>query len=143
MALTADAVVRQWFKEVWDEGHEEAIDRLAAPDLVVHGLGGPGAPPIRGADEFKKVFHVFREALGDLEIAVERTVTEGDTCAAYCRVKGRHVGHALGGPPTEHPIEFTGIVICVAQDGRLVEGWNCFDFLTMYQQIGWVKHPLP
>ncbi|HEY9462333.1 MAG TPA: ester cyclase [Vicinamibacterales bacterium] len=143
MAPTAEAVVRQWFKEVWDEGREEAIDRLAAPDLVVHGLGGPGAAPIRGAAEFKKVFHVFWEALGDLEIAVERTVTEGDTCAAYCRVKGRHVGHALGGPPTDHPIEFTGIVICLVQGGRLVEGWNCFDFLTMYQQIGWVKHPLP
>jgi predicted ester cyclase len=143
MAPTAEAVVRQWFKEVWDEGREEAIDRLAAADLVVHGLGGPGAPPIRGAAEFKKVFHVFREALGDLDIAVERTVTEGDTCAAYCRVKGRHVGHALGGPPTDHPIEFTGIVICLVQGGRLVEGWNCFDFLTMYQQIGWVKHPLP
>jgi predicted ester cyclase len=143
MAPTAEAVVRQWFKEVWDEGREEAIDRLAVPGLVVHGLGGPGAPPIRGAAEFKKVFHVFREALGDLDIAVERTVTEGDTCAAYCRVKGRHVGHALGGPPTDHPIEFTGIVICLVQGGRLVEGWNCFDFLTMYQQIGWVKHPLP
>jgi predicted ester cyclase len=128
---------------VWDEGREEAIDRLAVPDLVVHGLGGPGAAPIRGAAGFKKVFHVFREALGDLDIAVERTVTEGDTCAAYCRVKGRHVGHALGGPPTDHPIEFTGIVICLVQGGRLVEGWNCFDFLTMYQQIGWVKHPLP
>jgi predicted ester cyclase len=141
MALTPDVVVRQWFTEVWDEGREDAIDRLAVPDLVVHGLGGPGAPPVRGAVEFKNVFHTFREALGDLEIAVERTVTEGDTCAAYCRVKGRHVGHALGGAPTHRPIEFTGIVMCVVNDGRLVEGWNCFDFLSMYQQIGWIKNP--
>jgi len=21
------------------------------------------------------------------------------------------------------------------------EAWNCFDFLTMYQQIGWVSDP--
>ena len=96
---------------------------------------------MRGPAEFKRVFRIFRDALGDLEIAVERVVTEGDTCAAYCRVKGRHVGHALGGPPTGHPIEFTGIAMCVVRDGRIVEGWNSFDFLSMYQQIGWVGNP--
>ena len=141
MAQTPEAVVRQWFKEVWDEGREEAIDRLAAPNLIAHGLGGPGAPPLRGAAEFKNVFHMFREALGDLEIAVEKVISEGDTCAACCRVRGRHVGHKLGGPPTNHPVEFTGIAMCVVRDGRIVEGWNSFDFLSMYQQIGWVGNP--
>ena len=141
MSNTPDAVVRQWFKEVWDEGREEAIDRLAHPQLVVHGLGGPGEPPMRGTAEFKKVFQVFREALGDLEIAVERTVTEGDQCAAFCRVKGRHVGSALGGTPTKRPVEFCGVTIAIVRDGRIVEGWNCFEFLTMYQQIGWVANP--
>jgi predicted ester cyclase len=139
--MTPDAVVRQWFKEVWDEGDEEAIDRLADPHVVVHGLGGPGSPPMRGTAEFKKTFHIFREALGDLEIAVERTVTEGGQCAAYCRVKGRHVGHAFGGPPTNRAVEFAGLVIVTVRDGRIVEGWNCFDFLSMYQQIGWVGNP--
>jgi predicted ester cyclase len=141
MSNTPDAVVRRWFKEVWDEGREEAIDRIAAPDAIVHGLSGPGGPPMRGMSEFKKVFHTFREALGDLEVAVEQTVVQGDTCAAYCRVKGRHIGHALGGPPTGNPVEFTGTTIVKVRDGRIVEGWNSFDFLTMYQQIGWVKNP--
>ena len=142
MPPTPDAVVRAWFKEVWDEGREDAIDRIAHPDCVIHGLGGPATPPMRGTAEFKKLFHVFRQALGDLEIAVERTVTQGDQCAAYCRVKGRHVGDALGGTPTKRPVEFSGITIAVVRDGRLVEGWNCFDFLSMYQQIGWVDNPV-
>jgi predicted ester cyclase len=141
MASTPDAVTRQWFKEVWDEGREEAIDKLAHAEITVYGLSDPSAPPMRGTASFKQVFHTFREALGDLEIRIERTVTEGDTCAAYCVVKGRHVGQALGGPPTNHPVEFAGITICRVRDGRIVEGWNCFDFLTMYQQIGWVNNP--
>jgi hypothetical protein len=37
MAPTPETVVRQWFKEVWDEGREEAIDRLAEPNLIAHG----------------------------------------------------------------------------------------------------------
>lgn len=141
MSTTPDSIARQWFREVWDEGREDAIDRLAHPSIVVHGLVGPGEPPMRGTADFKKMFHVFREALGDLEIAVETTVTEGEKVAAYCRVKGRHIGQAFGGPPTNRPIEFIGICILVVRDGRIVEGWNCFDFLGMYQQIGWVGTP--
>ena len=139
MSQTPDALVRQWFKEVWDEGREDAIDRLAAPDISVHGLAG--AAPMVGVAAFKEVFRTFREALGDLEIRVERTVVEGDLCAAYCTVKGRHVGHALGGAPTGRPVNFNGMTITRMRDGKIVEGWNCFDFLTMYQQIGWVKTP--
>jgi hypothetical protein len=26
-------------------------------------------------------------------------------------------------------------------DGQIVEGWNSFDFLTMFQQFGWVRTP--
>jgi predicted ester cyclase len=141
MSTTPDAVIRQWFREVWDEGREEAIDRLMAPDSIVHGLVGPGAPPLGGPEPFKELFRTFREALGDLQIAVEKTVVQGDVCAAYCRVKGRHVGHAFGGPPTGKSVEFSGITIARVRDGRLSEGWNVFDFLTMYQQIGWVGNP--
>ena len=139
---TPESVVRQWFKEVWDEGREEAIDRLMAPDSPVHGLAGPDAPPLVGAAAFKPVFHTFREALGDLEIAVERTLVDGEFCTAFCRVKGRHVGSALGGPPTNRPVDFTGMTIARVRNGKLVEGWNVFDFLTMYQQIGWVPNPV-
>ena len=38
-------------------------------------------------------------------------------------------------------VEFDGVVMALVRDGRIVEGWNCFDFLSMYQQIGWVKTP--
>jgi predicted ester cyclase len=141
MAKAPDAVVREWFKEVWDEGREDAIDRLMAPTAQVHGLGGPGGAPMVGPAAFKQIFHTFRDALGDLEIAVERVVVQGDTCAAFCRVKGRHVGHAFGGPPTDRPVEFTGITIARTNGDQIVEGWNSFDFLSMYQQIGWVNNP--
>jgi predicted ester cyclase len=31
---------------------------------------------------------------------------------------------------------FSGVSIAKFEDGKLVEGWNGFDFLTMYQQLG-------
>ncbi|HJR58300.1 MAG TPA: ester cyclase [Vicinamibacterales bacterium] len=142
MPPTPDALLRQWFKEVWDEGNEQAIDRLLAPDGRVMGLTGPDGPPIVGPAAFRPFFHTFREALGDLEIVVERTLVDGDVCTAYCRVKGRHVGRALGGEPTNRPVNFCGVTIARVRGDQLVEGWNVFDFLTMYQQIGWVPNPV-
>ena len=138
MSNAPDEIAREWFKEVWDEGREEAIDRLMAPFAVAYGL--PGGP-IQGPTAFKPLFRTFREALGDLSIEVVRTVVEGDTVWAQCHVTGKHSGAALGGDPTNQPVDFWGIAILKIEDGKIVEGWNCFDMLSMYQQIGWVGSP--
>ncbi len=91
--MSPDAVVRAWFKEVWDEGNEDAIDRLMAPDAVAHGLGPDG---IRGPEAFKPYVRAMRGALGDLEVEVVQTLTDGDRVAAHCHVVARHVGTLFG-----------------------------------------------
>jgi hypothetical protein len=53
MSQTPDAIARQWFKEVWNEGNEAAIDRLLHPDAVAHGLT---PEPIRGPAAFKPFY---------------------------------------------------------------------------------------
>jgi predicted ester cyclase len=138
MAETPDQLARRWFKEVWDDGDESAIDRLMHPKALVHGLGRP----IQGPDQFKPFFRVFHRALGDLQVEVVRTVVQGDMCAAHCHVIGRHIGPDLGGAATGSPVNFWGITILRSENGLIVEGWNSFDFLSMYQQIGWVPNPV-
>jgi predicted ester cyclase len=139
---TPDSLTRQWFQEVWNDGDERAIDRLLSPDAVVHGLGGSDESPMRGPDAFKPVFRTFRAAIEDLRITVERTYECGDTCVAWCRVRGTHSGSAFGGAPSGREVDFQGVTIIRARDGLLVEGWNVFDFLKMYQQIGWIANPV-
>ena len=136
--MSPDAVVRAWFKEVWDEGNEDAIDRLMAQDAVAHGLG---ADEIRGPEAFKPYVRAMRGALGDLEVEVVQTLTDGDRVAAHCHVVARHVGTLFGAAATQRPVDFWGIAIVRVRDGQIVEGWNCFDFLRMYQQMGWVRDP--
>ena len=140
--MTPEAAVRQWFKEVWNEKNEQAIDRLMAPESVVHGLGGTADSPLRGPDAFKQVFHTFHNALDNIQVTVEKTLVDGEFCTALCRVRGQHRGEGFGGPPTDRDVDFTGVVIARVRDGKLVEGWNSFDFLSMYQQLGWIKNPV-
>jgi predicted ester cyclase len=139
--MTPDAAVRQWFTEVWNGKNEAAIDQLMAPESVVHGLGGTDGG-LRGPAGFKQVFHAFHSALDNIHVTVEKTIVEGEFCSALCHVRGHHQGNGFGVPPTGRTVDFTGIIIVRVVNGKLVEGWNSFDFLTMYQQLGLVKDPV-
>jgi predicted ester cyclase len=57
-------------------------------------------------------------------------------------VTGTHTGDTLGIVPTGRKVDFEGMTIARIVRGQFVEGWNCYDFLTMYQQIG-VVPPIP
>jgi steroid delta-isomerase-like uncharacterized protein len=125
--------IRRWFEEVWNKGREEAIDEMFAADGVAHGLEGDA--PIRGAAAFKPFFHKFREAFPEIKVTVEDVVTEGDKVAARCSVRGHHRGDTLGFAATDQPVEFDGMTIARIKDGKIVEAWNNFDFMKMFQQL--------
>ena len=133
MALAPEAVLRTWFDELWNQHREGTIDRLFAAEGLAHGL--PGGP-LRGPAGFRSAYQAFLGAFPDIEITVERSVTDGDHSVMYCRVTGTHTGDGLGIPPTGRRVEFTGMTMAKVSDGQIREGWNCFDFLSMYQQLG-------
>ena len=135
MPPTPESVVRSWFDEVWNQGREDAIDRLFSANGVAHNLPSTDSPPVRGPEAFKPFFRNFREAIPDVRIDVTRTVTEGDMVTVHCHVTGTHRGNAFGAP-TGNPVRFTGICIVRVENGQIVEAWNSFDFLTFYQQLG-------
>ena len=138
MTPTPDSLTREWFEQVWNQGNEDAIDRLLAADARIHGLGGA----MVGPDGFKPMWRTFRATFSELQITVERTMVDGDTTMAHVRVRGRHTGSALGGPASGRPIDIEGVTITRSSGDQLVEGWNVFDFLGMYQQLGWVSNPV-
>ncbi|HEV2799853.1 MAG TPA: ester cyclase [Pyrinomonadaceae bacterium] len=130
------AIIRRWFEEVWNKGREEAIDELFAEDGVAYGLADGTGAPLRGASGFKPFFRNFRGAFPDIEVVVEDTIAEGDRVAARCTVRATHAGDQLGFAATQKPIQITGVAIVRIRDGKIVEAWNNFDFMSMFQQLG-------
>ena len=130
------ALIHRWFEEVWNKGRTDAIDEMFAADGIAHGLSDESGQPLRGPAGFKAFHQKFREAFPDIIVTIEDTVSEGDKIAARCRVRGKHTGDTLGYAATHKPVEFTGMTIIRISDGQIVEAWNNFDFLTMYQQMG-------
>jgi steroid delta-isomerase-like uncharacterized protein len=129
-------LVRRWFEEVWNKGRVEAIDEMFDANGIAHGLSDDPANPIKGPRDFRPFHTVFREAFPNMEIVVEDTVAEGDKVAARCSVRAKHEGAFLGRAATASPVDFTGITIVRIQDGKIVEAWNNFDFMTLHRQVG-------
>ncbi len=135
MSAENKAIVRRWFDEVWNQGRAETIDELFAADGVAHGLG----PDLHGPSEFKPFQASFRQGFPNLRIEIEDMVAEGDKVAYSWTATATHDGHLMGMAPTGKNSRFTGMGIVRVKDGRIVEGWNVFDQLTMFQQLGLVQ----
>jgi steroid delta-isomerase-like uncharacterized protein len=134
--MTNEQFVREWFDQVWNQQREDVIDRMMAPDAVIHDLTPAG--PMKGPVDFKPFYRRFVQAFPDMRIEVLRTITEGDLTAVHCRVSATHSGDALGTPATHRKASISGMAIARIRNDQLVEGWNCFDFLSLYQQLGLV-----
>jgi len=128
------ALVRRWFQEVWNQGRVEVIDELLAQNARIHGLGGD--PELRGPALFKPFFFAFRTAFPDIHIDILQIIAEDDYVSVHCRVTGTHKGALQAYVATQRRIQFAGIGIARIQDGKIVEGWNHFDFMELYKQIG-------
>lgn len=139
MAATPSDVLRTWFERVWNQGDAQGIDDLYGPNAVAHGQPNT---PIPGPEGFRPVYQAFRAAFPNLRIEVTHAISEGDLGVVHCCVTGTHTGHLMGIPPTNRPVDFTGMTMGRVVDGRILEGWNNYDFVTMYQQLG-VEPPQP
>ncbi|HYE14316.1 MAG TPA: ester cyclase [Pyrinomonadaceae bacterium] len=137
------ALLRRWFEEVWNKGRSDAIDEMFAEEGVAHGLADASGAELRGPAHFREFHRSFRDAFPDICVTVEDVIAEGDLVTGRCSVCGVHRGAGLGFDATERPVEFTGISIVRVRDGKIVEAWNNFDFLAMFQQLGAVQTVQP
>jgi steroid delta-isomerase-like uncharacterized protein len=129
-------LIRRWYDEVWNKGRTEAIDEMLAPDCLAHGLADEAGKTLCGPAAFKAFHQKFCGAFPDINVTVEDVVAEGDKVVARCTVRGTHRGGSLGFAATGKPIEITGVSISRIENGKIVEGWNNFDFMTLFQQVG-------
>jgi steroid delta-isomerase-like uncharacterized protein len=125
-------LARRWFEEVWNQRRTETIDELLTDESVSHSESGP----LRGKQQFKERTHAaFLSAFPDLSIALEGTVAEGDDVVVRWYVRGTHLGDGLGFPATGREVSFRGMTWIRFQDGKMVEGWDCWNQAGLIQSL--------
>ena len=124
--MSTSELLKQWYDEVWNNANEGFIDEMLHKDVIIHGLDPAGTT--KGIGNFKTFYKNFRESFPVIHVEVKSLLNNEEFATAYCHVYAKH---AKG-----NNISFTGLCVAKYKDGKLVEGWNNFDFLKMYQQLG-------
>ena len=122
---------RSW--ELLDD--PDVLDEVYASDLVWH----EPDRDVRGAEDARQFFGVYKSAFPDMSATVEDVVAEGDEVVTRVTIGGTHQGEVEEfGPPTGRRVEVQGITIHRIEGGKIVEEWNSYDNMSLMQQLGLV-----
>jgi len=125
--------MRRVVEEVLNQKDLDLVDEFYATDYVFH---VPGNPTIRSSEGFKQYFSTLFAAFPDFHITIEDIFAEGDKVVSRLTMRGTQTGEFMGIPPTGKQTTATGILINRFADGKIVEDWESYDFLSFMQQLG-------
>jgi steroid delta-isomerase-like uncharacterized protein len=130
--VSASALVRRLYDDVWSGAQVGAGEGLLAPTFVGH---MPGHARLEAAQYLHEVA-AFRRGFPDLQLAVIDQFADGDRIVTEFTATGRHGGKILGVPATGKPIRFGGLALTHVGDGRIAEHWDEWDRRVWLEQIG-------
>jgi steroid delta-isomerase-like uncharacterized protein len=127
------ALVRRFYDVFYNGRDQGAIEKFFAADYVHH----PADLPSRRMDyeEFRNREVRFLNAFPDLIRDIEDEVAEGDRVSVRSLLTGTQKGDLPSLPARGKKIEVRSIVIYRIADGKIAEGWECYDSLSMMMQL--------
>ena len=120
-----ESLLAQWFRRVWTEADESAIDELAAADGVSHGL----METIVGIAAWRKDFYEpMRAAFDRVKVEVLEELTVGDK--VFGRLKAEMLLKSTG-----QTVTMPGMNMMRIANGKIVESWDSWDFLGVIESM--------
>ncbi|GAB5438523.1 ester cyclase [Falsiruegeria mediterranea] len=124
--MTKSELLKEWYDQVWVHGDVDAIEKFFDPETMAEGI----IPEMQvGVDDFRDLVTAFRYHVGEIDVKLPKTIENGDWVAAMLHV---HTSRADNGAP----IEVTGQVMARIKDDKVVEAYNQFDFISLFEQLG-------
>ncbi len=113
----------EWFHRLWGLRDRSVIDEKVDEACVIVGL-----PNTSGRASFHTFFDLLGRAFPKIEIKVEESVENGETIAFRCSAAATdHAGQV-------HPFAGGGFVRI--RDGKMIDAWNQWDFLSLIESTG-------
>lgn len=125
-------LIERFYREVTNpDRHEQIIDELVAPDVVVHHVPYDG----NGADLLKSVWSALHHAFDDLRFELEHVMAEDDQIAVRGVTSGIHVALFAGHEPTGEQVSERAHVFYRVLAGRIREVWPMVDRAGLLRQL--------
>ena len=121
-----------FFKLIWNEKDESAIDRFIALDAA-------GNDPKFGVgrESFRAQWKTWHAAFPDLHFEVKEIICEGDRVVTRWHLTGTHSGADFQGIKSSgRKVSVDGVSIDTIKDGVVLEGFDAWDALGFRQQLG-------
>jgi len=119
-------LMRRFFDEVWNQGREESIDELYADEGTAEGLGEEYKG---GPEAFKQLHRLLHKTCSDIHIELDDLIAEGGRVALRGKATMTH-------KVTGKQLEFEGVGFVEIKDGKIVQAWNGWDFMSVIVQLG-------
>jgi predicted ester cyclase len=131
------ALVRRYFEDApYNPG---ACDEIFAPSFQFHAIVHTGVTPqvMESSPQSEKAFYEQHKAIwGGWHCTIVEMIAEGDRVMVRWTSRGTHQGEFNGIPPTGKQVTNSGINIFRIAAGKIVEVWDIFDRLWLWQQLG-------
>ncbi|WP_068115109.1 ester cyclase [Tropicimonas marinistellae] len=126
-------LLQRFYDRVWVEGAIEEAGDFFNTEAEASGL----MPELAlSAQEFHDFVAALLEMLNVTSVKLEKTVEQGE----WLSVMGSFEATLLA---TGQPIRGGGMLMARIVDGRIVEAFNCMDFLGLFEKLGLVpEHAL-
>jgi len=128
------AIVGRYLEEAVNKGNLGVIDEVMDPNYVNPTIAIGRTPG--GAERYKQGVSQTRAAFPDIQVRIESMIAEGDLVAYQSVWSGTHLGEWRGIPPTGKRVEWQATCYRRVIDGRVVEGWGTYDWLSALEQLG-------
>jgi steroid delta-isomerase-like uncharacterized protein len=133
MSVQENFAAQEKFGTAVNSGKLEGLREAVAAKALDH---DPAPGQGLGPEGYIRMFSEMRASFPDLNVAVDKVVSDNDNIAIAYTLTGTHKGNFLGVAPTGRRISARGVQIARFEDGKLVERWGSSDQLGILQQIG-------
>lgn len=136
-ADVASAEIPQRFAAALSAGDMQAFAALFADGYVNHQVSA-AAPSPAGVSAKQATVAFFRhrvDALANLKVSIEASLSQGDLCAASFVYEGVHQAVYYGVAPTGRKLRFTSCDIFKLVDGKIAEHWGMGDIAGVLAQL--------
>ena len=132
----AARIVRELHDIVWTSGELSAVDRLVAPQYVIHSdPGDPWEGQTLDRATYRQRVRYSRTGFPDLTFTIHDLIaTEHRVCVRWS-AEGTHAGDLVGLPATGKRLRFTGQTIYDIVGGQVAGHWQVVDRLGFLQQL--------
>ena len=128
------ALIREFYDETFNRGNVEFAERVHGPGYRYHDITAPGAPVDHATYMARNAG--FAAAFPDRRVDIEDLIATGDRVVARAVLHATHTGPLGDIAPTGRKVRLASTIIYRFDQARVVEEWEIFDKLGMYQQLG-------